>query len=485
MRKMTALLFVAALMLLAVMPVAAQLEDPEPPENAGFVRVAHLSPDTPNVIVFVNGEIQFSGLTFGNVTRWVGLEPGTYSIAVGTSSDIAEAALGPLDLTVETDDFVTVAALGSLDNETLNAQVFVEDYSRITTGSARLSIWHAIEGAPLVNVTASGASLADALAYPGTFVGADGSNDGITTSEVPAGTYDVSVTADNDPNAAPILEAAGFEVAANSNYLIVAAGTPDVPSLVVVETDQDEFGVAPQYGDGEARVRVAHLSPDAPAVNILVNGEVVFSGLRFNTVTRFLPLPPGTYEIIVSTNSSVSGAVIGPADLTFADGTFTTVAAIGSVEDGTLAPAVITELDANATNIVTGSDTTECSDMEAGQACVVIYHAIEDAPDVSIVAGAGEEEIELVARLGFPGTYQDVFEGGFNDGKVILTVPAGTYDLSVVPVGGTDAILEAPGVELVAGQYYFIAATGSVAGGSAGLLTEVVDPENIDPDDPF
>lgn len=37
--------------------------------------------------------------------------------------------------------------------------------------------------------------------------------------------------------------------------------------------------------DGEAALRVAHASPDAPAVDVLVNGSVVISDLAFRDVS--------------------------------------------------------------------------------------------------------------------------------------------------------------------------------------------------------
>ena len=40
-------------------------------------------------------------------------------------------------------------------------------------------------------------------------------------------------------------------------------------------------------------VRVAHLSPDAPAVDVRVNGAVAFQNLSFNEVSDYADLPAG------------------------------------------------------------------------------------------------------------------------------------------------------------------------------------------------
>ncbi|HYZ83899.1 MAG TPA: DUF4397 domain-containing protein [Bryobacteraceae bacterium] len=46
-----------------------------------------------------------------------------------------------------------------------------------------------------------------------------------------------------------------------------------------------------------ALVRVVHASADAPAVDVLINGEVAFEGLPFKSYTAHMPLPPGTYIV--------------------------------------------------------------------------------------------------------------------------------------------------------------------------------------------
>jgi hypothetical protein len=42
-----------------------------------------------------------------------------------------------------------------------------------------------------------------------------------------------------------------------------------------------------------AQVRVAHFSPDAPAVDVYVNDDRVLSGVKYKTVSKYLELPAG------------------------------------------------------------------------------------------------------------------------------------------------------------------------------------------------
>jgi hypothetical protein len=39
-------------------------------------------------------------------------------------------------------------------------------------------------------------------------------------------------------------------------------------------------------------VRVVHASADAPAVDVLANGSLVFQGLKFKSFTEYTPIPP-------------------------------------------------------------------------------------------------------------------------------------------------------------------------------------------------
>ena len=47
---------------------------------------------------------------------------------------------------------------------------------------------------------------------------------------------------------------------------------------------------------GDATVRVAHLSPDAPSVHVHVNGAKALSGVLYKSVSKYLSVPPGQYR---------------------------------------------------------------------------------------------------------------------------------------------------------------------------------------------
>lgn len=95
---------------------------------------------------------------------------------------------------------------------------------------------------------------------------------------------------------------------------------------------------AAAHEDG-AHLRVAHLSPTSPAVDIFLNGERVIENLAFKDVTDYLPLEGTDFEVvIVPAGGKIEDSVTAePIKLTFEKGDtgYYTAAAVGSLSDGT------------------------------------------------------------------------------------------------------------------------------------------------------
>lgn len=432
MRKFLTLMVLLMALALTSVGVFAQLEDPEPAPDAAFVRIAHLSPETPAIKAFVDGESRISGLAYGTVTRWLDFAPGTYTFAIGTTSDPAAAEIGDIELELEAGSFTTLAAVGSGD--ALQSLTIVEDFSRLPSGEARATVINAIEdaGAP-VNFAVGGTSVFDFVAFPGTIASADG----FASGDVTPGTG-ITVTGVN--NNTVYAEDADRELVAGHNYLIAAAGTADDARLVVVDTDQAEFST-PSLVEGEARLRIAHFSSATAPVTVFVDGTPVLSGIRYGFATRFLPISAGEHEIAVGTSSNIANAVIGPVEMTFEDGSFTTIAAIDDGNEG-VDSVVIEDFTGGGENV----------------ASATVYHGIPGGPSIDVWAG----DTKLVEGLAFAGTFA-LPAGGFNDGLSEVIVPAGEAAVAVTSafVGSTeDALLDRP-TTFEAGHYYLIAVVGT------------------------
>lgn len=197
---------------------------------------------------------------------------------------------------------------------------------------------------------------------------------------------------------------------------------------------------------GDAWVRVLHGSPDAPAVDIYVNGTKAFGDLAFKSVTDWAKLPAGSYDVKV-TAAGATDAVI-QATLPLEAGKYYTVVAVGKLAD-IKAQVVVDDM----------------SSIQAGKARLRVVHGSPDAPavDVAVTGGA-----VLVPNLSFP------------NASGTLEVPAGTYDVEVRPAGTTTAAFSAPGLNLQEGKLYTVYALGLLGGNPAFGLVPVVDNLTMD-----
>lgn len=199
--------------------------------------------------------------------------------------------------------------------------------------------------------------------------------------------------------------------------------------------------------DDMAQVRVIHASPDAPAVDVYVNGEVVdaLTGVPFFTASDFLSLPAGDQQVAVApAGTSVDDAVIS-ATVTLESGVAYSIAAVGLLE-----------------NIQAQVYQENLAPTAAGEARVYVYHFSPDAPAVDIRLADGTV---LAEGLAFP-----------NKGE--LNVPEGTYDLQVVPSGETEpVVIDLAGTALEAGTLYSVFATNTLAEITPQLATTSVGTE--------
>ncbi len=61
----------------------------------------------------------------------------------------------------------------------------------------------------------------------------------------------------------------------------------------------------------DANVRILHASPDAPAVDVIIDGAVVATNLNFGDVTDFISVSPDEHQIqVVPSGSDAASAVI-------------------------------------------------------------------------------------------------------------------------------------------------------------------------------
>jgi Domain of unknown function (DUF4397) len=188
----------------------------------------------------------------------------------------------------------------------------------------KLSVLHGVPGLT-VDVYVNGERTLNDF-KPGTLAG---------PLDLDAGSYEVAITAadaedDSDPAIGPV----DLDLKAGGNYTAVAhldEGGDPTATLFTNDTSKTEAG--------QGRLTVRHTAA-APAVDILAGGDAVISDLS-NPNEEVLDLDAGTVEASVAA-AGTTDPVIGPAEVTVAEGKNTIVYAWGSLEDDNLKLAVQT-----------------------------------------------------------------------------------------------------------------------------------------------
>ena len=184
---------------------------------------------------------------------------------------------------------------------------------------------------------------------------------------------------------------------------------------------------------------MAHLAPDAPNVDVYVNGDPVLTDVPYTTVSEYLSLPAGTQQVTVyATGDTTSPVIDTPVEL--AAGGAYTVAAVGLVADGSLSAQVYED---------------DLRSPASANAKVRVVHASPDAGPVDVVPRGGQA---LVAGLTFP------------EASPYAQVPAGTYTLDVNAAGTNQTALTVPDATLASGGVYSAFAVGTVFADSLNVL---------------
>ena len=192
---------------------------------------------------------------------------------------------------------------------------------------------------------------------------------------------------------------------------------------------------------GDAKIRVAHFSPDAPSIDVYVDGKKKLTNVPFQAVSDYLALPAGNHTFdIRAAGSPATGAAVVTASQSLVAGKNYTVAAIGALsaisgkvfEDDVTPPA-------------------------PGKSKVRLIHAATDMPEVDVAVKGGQT---IVSKL------------GLGQASSYSELAAGSYDLEIRGTGTTNVLLAKP-VTLQAGGVYTIAAVGG--GDKAPTLRGFVD----------
>jgi len=179
--------------------------------EAANLRVAHMSPDAPNVDVYVNDETVLTDVPFTTVSDYLELPTGTHQVMITAAGDPDTVAFDG-EVTLEASDY-TVAAVGELSSEDTEFRPLIleDDNSGPGENMARLRVVHASPDAPAVDVTAAGG---DVVLFDGVPFG----ESGYTTVE--ANDYTVEIRGDTESDDGDVV--ADYDVSLNGGTVYTA-----------------------------------------------------------------------------------------------------------------------------------------------------------------------------------------------------------------------------------------------------------------------
>ncbi len=368
--------------------------------NASELRALHLSPDAPAVDIFVNDgtPAAVTNLGFTEGTGYVPVPAGMVNVKVSASPGSLNATVLDLDLLVGAGESISAVAFDSLSG--IQALALVDDDRGIARGDIRLQISHTAVGVGDVNVMVRGlGTVSEGFAFGDTF-----------TADLPSGAIDVGLDTDFDGN--PDWQFAVPDLGSDALVNVFAAtDASGQPFLLAWLPDGSTARVDGTFR-APAETRVAHLSPDAPAVDIYVDGAMAVQGLEYGDVAAGLGVPAGKrlVEVVVSGTQDRVFA----SRRRFAMGSSSTIVAFGELA-----------------NIRAGK--LNAPDCDPGLLCANVAHAADGVGTVDIYETVGGSLLLAGVPYG---------------GAGVLRVPAGAYTvgLDTDRDGTSDVTFDVPNV---------------------------------------
>lgn len=201
-------------------------------------------------------------------------------------------------------------------------------YPRQPPTPSYIRLLHASPNAPAVDIYANGNSIARNLSY----------REFTEYFATPTGSYNIVVfPAGQTSN--PVLNT-NINIPGGSIFTVAAVGL--LPNITLLPVEEPRMTIPP----GRLMLRFAHLSPNAPNVDVVIQtGMVAFRNVAYQGITQYIPVNPGTYTF----NLMVTGTdqrVLYVPNIRLESGRFYTIYAIG-IAGGTPPLQVLIPLDGN------------------------------------------------------------------------------------------------------------------------------------------
>ncbi|MDZ3822045.1 MAG: DUF4397 domain-containing protein [Pseudoxanthomonas sp.] len=307
-------------------------EPTAPPAGDIRLRLGHLAPFASGAAVLADVRLEdgtpvVEGVTFGDVTGYLGLPGGSYDLRVTAPGDSA-TLINPLPVDLPGGTVIRAFAVGDGVNQDLGVFAlpqgapgfFLPLGTTPPPGTARLQVAHLAPFAPgagtAVDIALNGTTALSNVSY--------GASTGYL--DVPAGDYLVEIFPVGSGTAAI---SANVSLAADTDYTAIAVGNGSNQPLGLIALVDEQ--TPPPAGD--IRIRVGHLAPFASGAAVLADvrledGTPVVPGVTFGDVTGYLALPGGSYDLRITSPGGAT-TLINPLPVNLPAGTLIRVFAAG------------------------------------------------------------------------------------------------------------------------------------------------------------
>lgn len=186
--------------------------------NSSLVRIFHAAPQAQNIDVYVNDQMVFNDLAFGDFTKYVYLDEGEYNVSVYVAGQKDRPIINQM-VDVSSQQIFTVAATGNLDN--LGLLVIPDKVSKSPSQSySSLRVIHLSPNAPGVDILVDGDKLFEDISF----------EEGTDYVDLNPGTYNVNVVLNTDKSVVLPLK---VTLNPDKIYTIYIMGNP--PTLQAVQ----------------------------------------------------------------------------------------------------------------------------------------------------------------------------------------------------------------------------------------------------------
>ncbi len=434
---MKRLLLLASLLLISALAACGSTTSPKPQAN---IRIVNASPDVGAIQVLLDDNIILSGLGFKDAISYNQVDAGTRNIKLvipavttGTTPTPLKQLVNVTQELLEGHFYTVIAANNSAAIEPL---IIDDDSGEPAAGKLRIRVAHVAPAAPAVDIYVS------ALTDVATLVGATPaiSNATFKTVSPPIdlnpGDYVVRATTAGTKNI--VFDSGKQSLAAGANVTLLAMeqGVSLSPISLVALSRSYQISRFEIF-DVNAQIRVVHASPDAPAVDFLVDNVVTQTALAYGENSAYTPIVAGTHNVKI--NNAGAATTLVTLDTTIT----------GSSAFSVYVMDVAAKLQVVIINDFLGLPT-------AGNAKLRFVHASPDTAGLDVFQDDSTTAIVSAIPFKAAGLYS--------------LVPAGTHAYKLNLAGTTTTSLQ-QSLVLEAGKVYTAAIIGSSGVGATKPLT--------------